>query len=379
MYQNRFRNKRTIRLFQWAGRFSLTHLGGWTFLYVIPGLNTPIVGKIEFSRRKYHIPTIALMGFFLFSFIFISFFNSPKKSAGNNGELAAASASTSQPIQNNTEESGDITSLQNKNVNADELQSKSDELKSIIFQEEKLPEMAGDVEVYNYKIKPGDTLSEIANRYNIQVSQIAASSGINLHALLKPGQKITIPSKPGLVYTIKKGETLAHLASKYKVNLEKVERDNPHLEDLDLIEPGTRLFLPEAKIPAPPSPWRKPAYGRITSGFGYRYHPILRRRRLHEGIDIGVYFRPVYAARDGKVIYAGYLGAYGRTVVIKHDDHYKTLYAHLSRIHVNKGDNVKAGRRVATSGNSGMSTGPHLHFELIKDGRPINPRKKVHF
>jgi murein DD-endopeptidase MepM/ murein hydrolase activator NlpD len=96
-------------------------------------------------------------------------------------------------------------------------------------------------------------------------------------------------------------------------------------------------------------------------------------------MDIGVAYQPVRAARDGQVMYAGYLGSYGMAVMIRHEGGYKTLYAHLSRTHVKPGQFVKAGARIATSGNTGRSTGAHLHFEVLKHNRAVNPRRFVRF
>ena len=112
----------------------------------------------------------------------------------------------------------------------------------------------------------------------------------------------------------------------------------------------------------------------LTSPFGYRTHPIRGTRDFHEGVDIGVPIgTPVHAAMAGIVTRAGPLGGYGHTVVIDHGNGYSTLYAHLSQILVARGDLVGSGQVIAKSGNSGFSTGPHLHFELRLGGRPIDP------
>jgi murein DD-endopeptidase MepM/ murein hydrolase activator NlpD len=117
---------------------------------------------------------------------------------------------------------------------------------------------------------------------------------------------------------------------------------------------------------------------RITSGFGNRRHPILRRYSMHTGIDIGGKSgESILAANHGTVILAGWQNAYGNTVVIDHGGGITTLYAHCSKILVRKGDEVKAGQIIAKVGNTGWSTGPHLHFEVRVNGEPKNPSNYV--
>lgn len=112
----------------------------------------------------------------------------------------------------------------------------------------------------------------------------------------------------------------------------------------------------------------------VTSPFGYRYHPTLHVNKLHTGIDLGVATgTPVYAMADGEVIIARYYGAYGNTVVINHGGGITSLYGHNSQILVSEGQKVKKGQMISKSGNTGFSTGPHLHFEVRQNGTPIDP------
>ncbi len=122
-------------------------------------------------------------------------------------------------------------------------------------------------------------------------------------------------------------------------------------------------------------------YKRISSRFTKkRWHPILHRYRAHHGIDYATPIGTVIkAAYTGKVIFAGRKGGYGKTVVIRHAAGYKTLYAHLSSYQVHVGQKVKTGQRIARSGNTGRSTGPHLHFGLSLNNRWINPALKIIF
>lgn len=126
------------------------------------------------------------------------------------------------------------------------------------------------------------------------------------------------------------------------------------------------------------TPWRgslvRPVVGVVTSGFGYRVHPIFKVVRFHTGIDISAsYGTPIRAAAGGTVVFSGWRRAYGLTVIIDHGDGIATLYAHCSSLYVSEGERVEAGQVIAAVGSTGLSTGPHLHFEVRRYGTPINP------
>lgn len=117
----------------------------------------------------------------------------------------------------------------------------------------------------------------------------------------------------------------------------------------------------------------------ISSPFGYRMHPILHRMILHAGMDMAVAAgTPIYAADSGEVIYAGWYGGYGKVVIIDHGGDLSTLYGHTSSYVVDAGQRVKKGQLIAYVGSTGMSTGPHLHFEVRKNGTPVNPLGYIH-
>ncbi len=119
---------------------------------------------------------------------------------------------------------------------------------------------------------------------------------------------------------------------------------------------------------------------KITSGFGNRMHPIKKKPKMHKGVDFKAPMgTEVVATSDGiveKVV--SNTSGYGKHIVIKHDEHFKTLYAQLSRMDVKKGDHVKKGQVIGAVGSSGFSTGPHLHYEVIKDGEHQNPELYLH-
>jgi len=117
-----------------------------------------------------------------------------------------------------------------------------------------------------------------------------------------------------------------------------------------------------------------PTTGPITSPYGWRIHPIYHYRSFHTGIDIGAPIgQNVLAARHGEIISVGYMGAYGLTVIMDNGNHFATVYAHLSRVYVRVGQDVSTRQVIAAVGNTGWSTGPHLHFEVRIDGQHVNP------
>ncbi|MBT9311585.1 murein hydrolase activator EnvC family protein [Leptothoe kymatousa] len=117
-----------------------------------------------------------------------------------------------------------------------------------------------------------------------------------------------------------------------------------------------------------------PTAGAITSRFGSRFHPVLGYRRFHGGVDFGAaYGTGIVAADSGKVIFSGWYGGYGNAVIIDHGGGLTTLYAHASRLNVQEGQKVKKGQSIAAVGSTGLSTGPHLHFEVRRNGSPVDP------
>ncbi|UPT73383.1 MAG: M23 family metallopeptidase [Elusimicrobiota bacterium] len=119
---------------------------------------------------------------------------------------------------------------------------------------------------------------------------------------------------------------------------------------------------------------------RISSRFGSRYHPVLKRRRMHDGLDIPKpYGTPIFPARSGRVVEAGWHDGYGQLVVIKHNNGETTRYGHMSKTMVKVGDLVQRGKTmIGRVGSTGISTGPHLHFEVRdRNGKAVNPQQKI--
>lgn len=117
-------------------------------------------------------------------------------------------------------------------------------------------------------------------------------------------------------------------------------------------------------------------FKRISSGFGTRRHPILKKNKFHFGLDLAAKKgTPIYASAQGKVVTSKYSSTYGNFVVINHQNGYKTLYAHMIMAAVKKNQRVKQGAVIGYVGSTGRSTGPHLHYEILRKNKKINPLK----
>jgi len=151
----------------------------------------------------------------------------------------------------------------------------------------------------------------------------------------------------------------------------RLKTDNSGKWMLELPQEVAALTVPQANVGM-----LFPVVGEITSGFGYRLHPITGERKLHKGIDIAAPIgTPIFASETGTVIEAGWHdGGYGNWVKLRHPDGSITLYAHTNRVFVQKGQMVQRGEVIAEVGSTGLSTAPHLHFEILPDGRnAVNP------
>ncbi|HEY8487035.1 MAG TPA: LysM peptidoglycan-binding domain-containing M23 family metallopeptidase [Limnochordales bacterium] len=175
---------------------------------------------------------------------------------------------------------------------------------------------------------------------------------------------------------MEQGETLWDIARLYGVSVERIAQAND-LADPHRITAGQRLTIPGASAPRRPRlvvngrlqralQW--PVRGGISSPFGRRWG------RMHEGVDIRVPpGTPVRAAAGGRVVFAGWNGGYGYLVIVDHGQGVHTYYAHNRRVVVREGQQVNRGQVLAYSGSTGHTTGPHLHFEVRLNGRPLNP------
>ncbi|MBN2329615.1 MAG: peptidoglycan DD-metalloendopeptidase family protein [Candidatus Omnitrophica bacterium] len=181
----------------------------------------------------------------------------------------------------------------------------------------------------------------------------------------------------GIHHKIRQGETLWDIAKAYGVKCDLLERYNPDVNPRRM-QLDQKIFIPGADSPVVitrKSRMVSPISNTvIVSGFGMRKHPLGGVLRFHRGIDLKADSgTPVRAVMDGVIIEAGWQGTLGRYIKIRHSGGFETVYAHNSRIKVRKGQRVKQGQTISLSGNTGRSTGPHLHFEVIKNGKHVDP------
>ena len=249
--------------------------------------------------------------------------------------------------------------------------------------------VASFLHVSIYRARNGDNLWMIAEKNGLDFYTLLSMNRLKKANELSIGQKLKIPNQRGILHTVHEGETLEDIALMYDVNIRKIIRVNRIL-DPNNIKRGEDLFISGAKVTLAfskklltnsgvPAQFARPCRKcRISSGFGYRKDPFTGRRSFHNGVDlVPGYGASVYASISGVVTYAGSMGGYGKLIVIQHINGYSTRYGHLSRILVTKGKRVRQGQRIGNVGNTGRSTGAHLHFEARKNGKAINPMKLI--
>jgi len=154
----------------------------------------------------------------------------------------------------------------------------------------------------------------------------------------------------------------------------QLQKDSQGLEELIRQRLQTASLSLRKVLKLKPGKMLTPSYGEFSSNFGWRIHPIFGYQRFHAGMDFAAdYGSPIYAAQNGVVLFAGWYGGYGNTVILDHGNGVTTLYAHASQVYVQEGQNVTQGDVVASTGSTGLSTGPHLHFEVRENGTPVDP------
>ncbi|MGA2548288.1 MAG: M23 family metallopeptidase [Rectinemataceae bacterium] len=243
-----------------------------------------------------------------------------------------------------------------------------------------LPPAPVTLEVSTYRVRSGDSLASVAKHYGLYMDTIISANGISSASAIKPGTQLRIPNINGLIYKVRPADNLASISKRYKIDTTRIVDAND-LGSSRLIS-GQSLFIPGARLPdsevnkalGQKVAW--PARGPLSSFFGYRDDPFTGVRRFHAGIDIVVNSgTPVRAAMDGKVSDTGYNANYGNYVILNHTDGFQTLYGHLTSASVAVGTKVAQGSMIGISGNTGYSTGPHLHFGIYRRSLPLNPLK----
>jgi len=232
----------------------------------------------------------------------------------------------------------------------------------------------------SYTIQKGDFIGDLAANFGLNEDTLISINGIKNTRLIQIGQVLRVPNQDGIFYKVKNGDTLEQIAQKYSADAGAIQIANELFSDAAL--PGTVVFIPGARLD-----WMEkqeingdlfiwPASGYITSPYGYRKWPFGgNARQFHSGMDIGSPMgSSVRAAMSGRVSAVGWDDVLGNYIVINHQSGYRTMYGHLSGVRVKSGVYVSAGERIGDVGSTGLSTGPHLHFTVFKNGVTVNPR-----
>ncbi|QUL97854.1 MAG: peptidoglycan DD-metalloendopeptidase family protein [Candidatus Fermentithermobacillus carboniphilus] len=207
-----------------------------------------------------------------------------------------------------------------------------------------------------------------------QTREMLQREGVITQNLTEPEARIASPTERNVTLASRSATAIRDLGRALALlsdSAQNLESQIARLEESskDLHQDASRVV---AYLRAQPNIW--PVRGEITSGFGWRPHPVTGKRDFHSGVDIAAgYWTPIKAAADGIVRFAGYKYGYGRVVIIDHGYGLETAYAHCISIKVKAGQKVTRGETIAYVGDSGTATGPHLHYEVHKDGVLMNP------
>lgn len=233
--------------------------------------------------------------------------------------------------------------------------------------------------VVTHVVRAGETLSSIAQQYRIDVSTIQAANRLRDVDTIRIGEQLSILTVDGVLHRVQAGESLWDIARRFGVEMDKIIEAN-NLSDPERLQVQQPLVIPGGRVRLPDEDALVGADGRLRRAFGWPVRgPIsstfgMRWGRMHEGVDIAIsQGTPIRAAADGEVTFSGWGGGYGYLVIVDHGRGIETRYGHNSRVLVNVGDHVMRGQVVARSGNTGHSTGPHLHFEVRRYKQSLDP------
>jgi lysM domain/M23/M37 peptidase domain protein len=242
-----------------------------------------------------------------------------------------------------------------------------------------LPSIVKEVKYTDYIVKRGDTISGIAYKMGLKnIGTIFSANNVTNAKRIMSGTHLSIPSMDGILYTVKKNDSLDSIAKDFNIPLEAL-LDANDLNDIE-ISFNTRLFIPGASLSI--TELRKamgelfiyPIQGRLTSPFGYRRDPFTGRKSFHSGIDLAApEGTKIKVILDGTVSLTSYSRIFGNYMIVTHPNGYQSLYGHLSRFNAKKGEQVSQGDIIALVGNTGLSTGPHVHLSIYKNGKLIDP------
>jgi murein DD-endopeptidase MepM/ murein hydrolase activator NlpD len=279
--------------------------------------------------------------------------------------------------------SGDLPELKtlNPRANATLRSIRSDIRKSIYVVKSRRPaQEMPDLKFYTYRVKKGDTFWSILSRCSLDIDTLVSVNGFSTAKDIEPGKIIYLPNMRGIIVNGENESAIQEILRKNTIRQEYVFQIN-RCRNFD----KKHLFIPNGKISnlerslflgtgfIYPLPRQRTVMR--TSGFGLRRDPFdPRHMEFHTGVDISCpRGSEVLAARDGRVVFTGWKGGYGNLVIVEHEHGYRSFYGHLYKPLVRPGDRVKRGAVIALSGNTGRTTGPHLHFEVRRSETAVNP------
>jgi murein DD-endopeptidase MepM/ murein hydrolase activator NlpD len=248
----------------------------------------------------------------------------------------------------------------------------------IIIKKRGLPDNLPDLKFYKYKVKQSDNFWKILTKTSLNIDTLSAINSLPSPLDVCPGKEIFLSNMRGVIHKVNTNDTIEDISIKYNIEKEyickvnkitdyKINKEYIFIPSGELSNIERSLFLGVGFA----SPLKN--YTR-TSTFGRRIDPFNKKFGFHPGLDLACPVGSnVYAARKGKVIFSGYQGGYGLLLIVKHEHGYSSYYGHLKKVLIKEGDIVERGNLIGISGDSGRSTGPHLHFEVRKETRPINP------
>jgi murein DD-endopeptidase MepM/ murein hydrolase activator NlpD len=242
---------------------------------------------------------------------------------------------------------------------------------------------AAGIEITEHTIKQKENFWKVARAYRVDIDTIVGANQDLKKLQAALGQKIRIPNQRGVLHRIDGEDSIQTLSSLYAVSAASIMTAN-NLQDKNILPPGVELFIPGARpvrLTGEMSAryglrgiFGSPLPGRITSTIGMRKHPVGGFRGRHTGVDLAAAEGTRIAAAAAGVVKDTGEGEYiGKFVILSHKDSYTTVYGHCSQTLVKKGQQIKRGQVIARVGNTGRTTGPHLHFEIRKNGIPQDP------
>lgn len=252
-----------------------------------------------------------------------------------------------------------------------------------------VPEERKNNQEINYTIQSGDTLSSIGQQFKISIDALKYVNNLTDNSVLTVGDVITVPPVSGLVHKVEDGDSLESIAEKYDVPAQAIADFN-YILDVSKLAVGSELVIPGAKVPQvpvyiPPTPiYTQPSLASVPNlGDGFIWPTTTRIISqyfswYHNGLDIAVPWSwgmpPIFASSGGTVERAGWdPWGLGLHVVINHGNGYETVYGHMSSIGVGYGQRVSKGQTIGIMGNTGNSSGPHVHFMIRYGGVPQDP------